>query len=245
MAPSEPPGRDLALLRLLQLADSGFPSGAFTLSHGLETLAAEGAARNRDELAELILVQLLAKAARSDLVALLAAHDAAGDSAEPTDPDAGGPDRIAAIDRRLTASKIAAEDRLGSVRVGRRLAAEVARIAPTPALSAFLAAIEKGRTPGNVAIAFGLAASALGIPRRDAALAAASGLAASLAAAAVRLGLIGHGDAQRLIAEAAPIAVAAVDLAEAGDWRDPRPSAPQLEIALARHEAAPARLFAT
>ena len=233
---------DLALLRLLQLADSGFPSGAYTLSNGLETLVAEGAIRNADDIAGFVRVHLLAKFARSDLVALLAAHDT-GD--EPADGPAVNEqvDRIVAIDRRLTAAKIAADDRLGSARVGRRLATEIARLAPSSAISGFRDAIEDRRTAGNAAVAFGLAGRALGIEPRHTALAASSALVIGLAAAAVRLGLIGHGAAQRLTAGAAPDIAAAVDAAARGQWNDLRPSAPQIEVALAAHETAAVRQF--
>ena len=257
------PSHDLALLRLLQLGDSGFPSGAYTLSHGLETLVADGLLRSGDALPGLIKVHLLARFARSDLVSLLAAHDAARDVADdaastaahdaaraagsdaardapqPADADR----RIMSIDRRLTASKLAADERLGSERVGRRLAVEVSRLIAADRIIAFLAAVEAGDAPGNAAVAFGLAGEALGIDRRRTALAAASAQVVGLVAAAVRLGLIGHGAGQQCIAGAAPVIVAAVDLASSGDWRDLRPSAPQFDIALARHERAPARSF--
>ena len=147
------------------------------------------------------------------------------------------------IDRRLTASKLAADERLGSERVGRRLAVEVSRLIAADRIVAFLAAVEAGDAPGNAAVAFGLAGEALGIDRRRTALAAASAQVVGLVAAAVRLGLIGHGAGQQCIAGAAPVIVAAVDLASSGDWRDLRPSAPQFDIALARHERAPARSF--
>lgn len=235
---------DLALLRLLQLADSGFPSGAYTLSNGLETLVAEGSIRNVDDLAGFVRVHLMAKFARSDLIALLAAHDAGDEPADPAASD-GQVERLVAIDRRLTAVKIAADDRIGSARVGRRLATEVARLAPSAALSAFLRAIEDRRTAGNAAVAFGLAGRALGVESRQTALAASSALVMGLGAAAVRLGLIGHGAAQRLLADAAPEIAAAVDAAARGHWSDLRPSAPQIEVALAAHETAPARQFAS
>jgi urease accessory protein len=222
------------VLRLLQLADSGFPSGAYTLSNGLETLVACGTVADADDLAGFVRVQLLAKFARSDLIALVAAHEAEADL-----------DRVVAIDRRLTAAKLAADDRLASARVGRRLAIEVARLAPSAALSGFLEAIEDRRTTGNAAVAFGLAGRALGIDARGAALAASSALVIGLGAAAVRLGLIGHGASQRLIAGAAPSIVAAVDAASRADWRVLRPSAPQIDVALAIHETAPARQFAS
>ena len=235
---------DLALLRLLQLADSGFPSGAYTLSNGLETLVAEGAIDNASDLAAFVRVHLLAKFARSDLIALLAAHDAGG---EPPDRAANDDrvEQIVAIDRRLTAAKIAADDRIGSARVGRRLATEVARLVPSAALSGFLDAIEDRRTAGNAAVAFGLAGRALGVEPRQTALAASSALVIGLGAAAVRLGLIGHGAAQRLIVDASPEIAAAVDAAARGHWSDLRPSAPQIEVALAAHEIAAARQFAS
>jgi urease accessory protein len=235
---------DLALLRLLQLADSGFPSGAYTLSNGLETLVAGGAINDADDLAAFVRVHLLAKFARSDLIALLAAHDA---GVEPVDSTASDDqvERIVAIDRRLTAAKIAADDRIGSARVGRRLATEVARLAPCAALLGFLGAIEDRRTAGNAAVAFGLAGRALGVDPRRTALAASSALVIGLGAAAVRLGLIGHGAAQRLVAEAAPEIASAVDAAARGQWSDLRPSAPQIEVALAAHETAAARQFAS
>jgi urease accessory protein len=241
---------DLALLRLLQLADSGFPSGAYTLSHGLETLVADGAIGSAGELASFVRVYLLAKFARSDLIGLLAAHDAADERAERADAaeaaaDADRVERIVAIDRRLTAAKIAADDRIGSARVGRRLTTEVARLAPCAPLLGFLEAIEDGRTAGNAAVAFGLAGRAFGVEPRQTALAASSALVIGFGAAAVRLGLIGHGAAQRLVAEAAPEIAAAVDAAAHGHWSDLRPSAPQVEVALAAHETAAARQFAS
>lgn len=228
---------ELILLRQLQLSDSSFPSGSYTLSHGLETLVTDRVVASTDDLATFIRIQLLTKLGRSDLVSLLAAHTAA--------VGAEGIELIVAIDGRLTASKIASDDRIGSARVGRRLAIEVDRLASSNALAAFLAAMTAGRTAGNSAVAFGLAGSALGIDRRTTGLMAAASFVSGQAAAAVRLGLIGHGAAQRLIADAGPIIIAAVDMAETGDWRNLRPSAPQIEIALARHEAAVARQFAS
>jgi urease accessory protein len=250
---------DIARLRLLQLADSAFPSGAYTLSHGLETLVQTGIVADRVGVAEFIDVQLGAKLARSDLVALIAAHRVANASPE-LEPLGGAVstsiadlfgnreakvDQIVAIDARLTACRLAADDRRASTRVGRRLATEASRLVPSPALIEFLAAITEGRTPGNAAVAFGLAGSAFGLGARDTAFAAASSSVAGIAAAAVRLGLLGHGEAQRLIADAAPAIIDAVDVAEAGSWTELRPSAPQIEIALAAHETAVARQFAT
>ena len=63
--------------------------------------------------------------------------------------------------------------------------------------------------------------------------------------AAIRLGRIGHGEGQRLIHAAAADIVRALDIAEGVDVTDLRPSAPQLDIAAARHERAAVRTFAS
>jgi urease accessory protein len=221
------------LLGLLQLADTGFPSGAFTLSHGLETLVADGAVRTPRDLAELLEVSLLDRLARADLVILLAVHQASD------------LDEVLELDRLLSTVKLAADDRVASQRVGRRLAIEASHLVDDELLTAYLAALDGGHAPGNAAAAMGLATRAFGVQASDAALGAAWSFASGLCAAAVRLGLIGHRNAQRILREAGPAMRQAVERATAADPGELRPSAPQLDVALARHETAAAHLFAS
>ena len=232
---------DLALLGLLQLADGGFPSGAYVLSHGLETLIADGAVRGGEDLGAALQVSLLERHARADLPVLLAAHDIG--AAWPGEE--ASTEALIDLDRRLTTVKLAREEREGSARVGRRLALEAGRVLDSAMLMAMSEAIEAGKTPGNAAVVQGLAMAAVGVGRREAGLAAASSFAIAFVTAAVRLGRIGHGEAQRLIHTAGPDIARAVDIAEGVDPTDLGPSAPQLDIAAARHERAAVRTFAS
>jgi urease accessory protein UreF len=61
----------------------------------------------------------------------------------------------------------------------------------------------------------------------------------------VRLGRIGHGEQQRLLRDARDVIVRAVDIARTTDWRALRPFAPGLDVAMARHEVASGRMFAS
>jgi urease accessory protein len=239
---------DRSWLAALQLADSQFPSGAFTQSHGLESLAADGLLGDRQALVTVLELSLRERLATSDLPALLAAHAAAMASAHTELRD---------IDYLLSATKLAREEREASVRVGKRIATEAARLtAPTvsspasgggkrSALYIYIEAISEGATPGNASVAQGVAAVALDIPARVAALGACHSLCASLVSAAMRLTRLGHGDAQAALREVQPTMSQAVAIAEQLDWRSMRSSCFQLDIAMARHEGAQARMFAS
>jgi len=222
-----------AFLAALQLGDSLFPSGAFTQSSGLETLLADGEVTDAAGLRALLRTHLLHRLARADLPVLLVVH-ATGDL-----------DTVLEADRLLAAVKLTREERTASARTGRRIAAEAARLAPEPVLAAFAAAAAGGATPGNAAVAQGLATRAFGIAAEPAALLACYAFAASLVAAALRLMRVGHGDAQAVLRDGRADMEAALEIARGADWRDPRPCAPQIDVAGARHERATARLFAS
>jgi urease accessory protein len=225
--------QDLGLLSVLQFSDSMFPSGAFTQSHGLEALVADGLLDGPDALRRTLEVSLLQRMASADLPALLAAHSA-------------GHAEILAIDHRLSAVKLSREERDASVRVGRRVAVEVLRLVPDDkALSVFIQAIEASRTPGNASVAQGIAAAALGFPAHSAALGACHSFATALISAAMRLTRLGHGDAQAVLRSVQPVMVEAVAIASNVPWQKMRSSAYQLDIAVARHERAEARMFAS
>jgi urease accessory protein len=225
--------QDLGLLSVLQFSDSMFPSGAFTQSHGLEALVADGLLDGPDALRRTLEMSLLQRMASADLPALLAAHSA--DHAE-----------VLAIDHRLSAVKLCREERDASVRVGRRVAVEVLRLVPDDkALSVFIQAIEASRTPGNASVAQGIAAAALGFPAHSAALGACHSFATALISAAMRLTRLGHGDAQAVLRSVQPVMVEAVAIASQVPWQKMRSSAYQLDIAVARHERAEARMFAS
>jgi urease accessory protein len=223
-------------LAALQLGDSLFPSGAFTQSSGLEALVADGEVTDVAGLRDLLRLHLLHRLARADLPVLLAVHAAA---------PSGDLDTVLEADRLLAAVKLAREERLASSRTGRRIAAEAARLAPAPVLTAFADLAAAGRSPGCAAVAQALAAQAFGIAAEPAALLACYTFGSALVAAALRLMRIGHGDAQAVLRDCRSDAADAVEIARHADWRDPRPCAPRIDVAGARHERAPARLFAS
>ena len=215
------------LLAALQLGDSAFPSGAFTQSYGLETLVAERAVLSASDVEAVLAAHLRHRLAKSDLPAMLAAHRAA------THTDV---DLVIRIDAALTAIKMTREERQASHRMGARLMTETRRLAPHPILES---------SPENAAVAFALAGLAMGLSARESAFTYAYSFASSLVSASMRLLRIGHGEAQAALRRSHPEIERAVDDAETVPWEALCPFAPRLEMAAARHERSPARLFAS
>lgn len=227
-------------LAALQLGDSAFPSGRYTLSHGLEALAQSGQLAGPGLAPRLL--TLLADCIRfgvgpSDGVAVACAHSAAAHA--PVDLAA-----VLEADERLSAVKLAREARDGSARTGRALLRTAETAFPSNSISDYGRLVRTGRTPGNHAVALGVIAASLGVPHMDAVTGELYAFAAGWASAATRLALLDHRRAQALLYRVHPvIADAALD-ACTREVTQMASCTPLLDTMSMRHEDAELRLFA-
>jgi len=228
-------------LSVLQLSDSAFPSGRYTLSHGLEAFAQDGLLDVPCPAATLEV--LLADCVRfgiapSDGVALACAHRA-------VDPD-GAVDQelLAQADVRLSAVKLAREAREASTRTGRALLVTATVIAGG-GLTAYARLVDAGHAPGNHAIVLGQLDALLGVSRREAVAGELYAFSAGWVAAAVRLGLTDHRTAQSLLHRVSPVLAEAAERAADGEVADISSCSPLPDVMSMRHEHAELRLFAS
>jgi urease accessory protein len=224
------------LLRLLQLCDSGFPTGGYAFSHGLEGLHALGLIRDEAEVAAFARDQIAANLAGVELPAVRHAHRAAVSGDLPG---------LCRLDALLDALKPVPAVRSGSVRVGRRLLKSAAPLLLDPDLDAYLAAVRGDAASGHHAVSFGVVMAAVGVEEGSAALAFGAVALRGYLAAAVRLGLLGQHAAQRIVATLQPALGEAADRAgDLGpdDWGAYLPLA---DLAGLRQEGLQGRLFAS
>lgn len=222
------PANDLVLL---QHGDSFFPSGAVSFSWGLETLAEDGLVCSADSVSAFLVNQIRHRWATSDRAALAAAHGAGADL-----------EAVVAIDRLVDAQILARELRDGSRRMGRALLSVHDKLG-TPLAREFQRRVRAGDAAGHAAVVQGVVWRGVGLTLGQAELLSAHTHAIGLLGAAVRLAIIGHVDAQRILLVARDAVV--------GILRETAPSigemsafTPETEIAAMRHETAETRLFA-
>ncbi|MBT2212711.1 urease accessory protein UreF [Actinomadura sp. NEAU-AAG7] len=224
-----------ALLAQFQLTDSGFPSGLYTLSHGLEGFTQLGLVGPED-LRDLV-VDLVRAMGTADAAALVLAHRAV---------TAGDYDRLVETDRRLHAIKLNREQRTASARTGRQVLATAGPAFGSAPAERLARLVDDRVTPGNHAVVVGAVHAGLGVPARDAVAGDLFAFAASCAAAPVRLGRIDFRAAQALLRDVRPeLARAAGTALAARDPRDLHAWTPVADAVAAGHERAPARLFIT
>jgi urease accessory protein len=216
-----------ALLTVLQLGDSFFPSGASVFSYGVEGMRELGGVRGADDVARFVRGQLEHRWAGADRVAVFHAHAA-------TDLP-----RLAQIDRFVDASTLVESWRVGGRRLGRSLLRVHTQLG-LPEAQAYAAL----RAPAQACVVQGLIARARGLGSAEALSLSGYGLVQSLVGASLRLGLLGHLDAQRILMEAsaqiaARIAEPVPALEAYASW------VPEAELASMYQEARHGRLFAS
>ncbi|SDH59299.1 urease accessory protein UreF [Microbacterium pygmaeum] len=225
------------LLVSLQLSDSAFPSGFYTMSHGLEGFAqarlipAGGAGALLEDL-------LVASIGPGDATALARAHNAA----ERRDWDA-----VTELDHLLFASKLNAELRVASTRSGRQLidiAAETFAGAEGGAdIAEWARRVKAKASPGCQPVATAVCYAATGVPVAEAVASDLFAFCVSFAGAALRLRLTDHRGAQVMLREIQPIIEVVTADAAVRPAADIGGFVPNADIASAAHERADARLF--
>lgn len=218
-----------------QLADSAFPSGAYTLSHGLEGYAQERAIAP-EQVPALLRDLLLHAIGPADGTALALAHRGAL---------AGDWELVREADERLHASKLTRESRQASLRIGRQLLPLCREVFPSPQLDRLAQLVAERATPGTQAVVTGVAYAGAGVEAQEAVAADLFAFCSSFAGAALRLRLADHRSAQTLLREVAPAIEQATAAALERRLEDVGGCAPLADVMGARHETAEAKLFAS
>jgi urease accessory protein len=218
-----------------QLADTAFPSGSYTLSHGLEGYAQAGAIEPA-ALPALLRDLLLHAIGPADATALALAHRGAGEDDW---------ELVRQADARLHASKLTREPRQASLRIGRQLLSVCGEVFPSPQLARLGELVSARRSPGTQAVVTGVAYAGMDVPQEEAVAADLFAFCTSFAGAALRLRLVDHRSAQVLVRGAAAPIAQATRAALRGGPEDVGGCAPLADVMSANHELAGARLFAS
>jgi urease accessory protein len=219
------------LLTILQHADSGFPSGSFAFSNGIEGLAAMDAPLDRRGLQNVVALFLRHRWATSDRIAVALAHRARDDF-----------DKLAAIDQAVEAATLAEPLRNGSKRNGSALLAAHIRLG-TQGAAELRSRIEAGSAHGHLPLVQGFAWRARGVSETHAILVSGYSTASGLIAATVRLGRIGAVEAQAVLAALLP-AIAELSVPVPPDTAI-ESFMPWVDTAASRQARAHLRLFAS
>jgi urease accessory protein len=225
---------DTRLLSLLHFGDSAFPTGGYAHSFGLETYCQAGLVRGREDLERFLLAQLEGSVGPCDATAAVGTLRAA------TRQDLGA---CHDIDETLEAMKPVREFREASRQMGRQTLRVAAALTEDTRLVGYAGDVERSLAPGHHAVAYGLAAAALGWTGEAAATAFLYSSTALLVGAALRLLSMGQLEGQRVLWSLHPVIERVARDAATRDVGELWSFAPGIELAGIRHATLEMRLF--
>jgi urease accessory protein len=221
-------------LALMQLSDSFFPSGSFTLSHGLESLMYSGQIESAEAVQNYLQILLHQKVGPSDLVALLHAYGASARG------DFAG---IRQADQRLFAQSLIQDVREAQCKSGRALLMVSRSTWPDEQLDDYAAQIQAGQCHGMHPVVFAVVGRAAGLESTDCLFAFLHGFVTGLCGAAIRLGLLGHLKAQLILKALAPDLEMVMARAMGASLEEMWSCTPSIDIAQMGHQSLPSRQF--
>ncbi len=217
-----------AALALLQYGDSAYPAGGFAFSWGVEGLAADGFLDGREGLDAVVADHLCFRWATMDRPLLLRAYCAEDLAA------------VADVDRHCEAATFSAQMREGSHRAGKALLGIAVRLG-NPLSTAYRAMVSSEARLGHLPIVQALVYRDVGLNLEAAQLLSGWTLVTGLVSAAVRLGTIGHVEAQGSLAAARTV----LETLLQDEPDEPSSFTPLIDIAVTRGPSRHVRMFAT
>lgn len=209
-----------------QVVDSGFPTGVFAHSWGLEAAWQQGEVPD-DAALQRFLEDSLLQTGYGSLPLLNAAYRR--------------PDRWLALDDLADAFLVNGVANRASRVQGRALLSTASRVWPSTALAQLVAASEGACA--HVAPLSGVVFQVIGLPLPTARLVTLFGTARGVLSAAVRLGIVGSYDAQRLHHHVGEFVQQLLARADALGESDLCQTAPILDVLHAAHDRLYSRLF--
>jgi urease accessory protein len=225
---------------LLQLSDSFFPTGMYTMSNGLEALFYSKEKKliaNPDVLLNLLRVYIENQIGPADCTALGAAYEQIIKNNIP---------KIIEVDNIIFSMKLIEEIRNASSRSGTQLLRCVGSfITDNRLLNEYLKAVSSKKATGVFPVAMAVSAHSLGIPRNKAALIMLYGFTVSMVGAALRMGILQHFDGQMIIHRLRDVLVTTIrsniNRPLTGIWQ----FAPGIDLIQISHEKMPSKMFIT
>ena len=186
---------DSSNLSLMQLSDSFFPSGLYTMSNGLETFFDEKRVSSQNDISNLLEIILEQQLGPADSVALSNAYDCAKND------DVLG---IIKCDNILNSMKLIQESRAASCRAGSQMIKCISAIFSNNLLKTYSEKISKNESPGTHPVVLGVCSFVMGVKKEQTKQMMMYGFCVSVTGAALRLGIIDHIQSQKILHEIKP-----------------------------------------
>ena len=220
----------------MQMSDSFFPTGLYTMSNGLETLFDEKQIQTADQLEEFIAIIISRQIGPADCVALSSSYDFA---------TANDIEKIIECDKTLYSMKLVKESRDALCRSGSQMIKCVKSFVNNNLIDTFYKKIIESETPSTHPVVIAICSNVLGIKKENAMMMLLYGFTVSTIGAALRLGLIDHIQSQKILHNLKPHIIQTIERYISTSFENMWQFTPEYDLVQMSHEQKFSKMFIT